>query len=63
VGSPVSYSDLQPGDLVFFYSGLSHMGMYAGNGQMVHAPRSGRNIEVVSLSGYWQGQFQMARRP
>lgn len=63
VGQPVAYGDLQPGDLVFFYSGLSHMGIYAGNGMMVHAPRSGRNVEEVALAGYWQGQFQTARRP
>ena len=37
VGTPVAYSDLQPGDLVFFYSPISHVGMYIGNGQIVHS--------------------------
>ncbi|PDP86337.1 glycoside hydrolase [Glycomyces fuscus] len=54
---------LQPGDIMFFYSGLSHDGLYAGNGQMVHAPSSGRNIEVVGLAAYWASEFQFAVRP
>ncbi len=53
---------LQPGDIMFF-SGLNHDGLYAGNGQMVHAPRTGRNIEVVGLAAYWAGQFEFAVRP
>ena len=42
-GTSVSKGDLQPGDLVFYYSGITHVGMYIGNGQIVHAanPRSG----------------------
>ncbi|WP_028649662.1 NlpC/P60 family protein [Nocardiopsis sp. CNT312] len=56
-------SALQPGDIMFFYGGLSHDGLYAGNGQMVHAPSSGRNIEIVGLAAYWAGQFQFAVRP
>ncbi|GAA3736353.1 C40 family peptidase [Salinactinospora qingdaonensis] len=63
VGQRVSRSALQPGDLVFFYGSLGHMGIYAGNGQMVHAPRTGRNVEVVSLSGYWDSHFQFGVRP
>ncbi|MCY9784785.1 NlpC/P60 family protein [Nocardiopsis sp. EMB25] len=53
---------LQPGDIMFF-SNLGHDGLYAGNGQMVHAPRTGRNIEVVGLAAYWAGKFQFAVRP
>jgi peptidoglycan DL-endopeptidase CwlO len=43
VGTPVSLSQLAPGDLVFYYSGISHVGIYIGNGMIVHAanPRSG----------------------
>ena len=41
MGTPVSRGQLQPGDLVFFYSPVSHVGMYIGNGQMVHASTSG----------------------
>jgi cell wall-associated NlpC family hydrolase len=59
----VAFGDLQPGDLVFF-SGNSHMGMYVGNGQMIHAPRTGKNVEVVSISsGYYRENFYGAGRP
>ena len=49
LGTPVSVSELQPGDLVFFYSPVSHVGMYIGNGQMVHAATSGTPVQVASL--------------
>jgi cell wall-associated NlpC family hydrolase len=42
----VSYSELQPGDLVFFYSPISHVGLYIGGGQMVDASHSGPGGEV-----------------
>lgn len=48
-GTPVSQSQLAPGDLVFFYSPVSHVGMYIGNGQMVHAPQSGDVVKVASV--------------
>jgi len=48
-GVPVSISDLQPGDLVFYYSPVSHVAMYIGNGQVVHAPHPGAYVEVVPL--------------
>ncbi|SDG54786.1 C40 family peptidase [Klenkia brasiliensis] len=54
MGSPVSRADLQPGDLVYFYSPVSHIGIYIGNGMMVHAPTSGDVVKVssVDMSGY-----------
>jgi cell wall-associated NlpC family hydrolase len=54
MGTAVSRADLQPGDLVFFYSPVSHVGMYIGNGQMVHASTSGSPVLVTSvdMSGY-----------
>jgi cell wall-associated NlpC family hydrolase len=53
MGQPVSRDQLQPGDLVFFYSPVSHVGIYVGNGQMVHAPTSGDVVKVSPLmSGY-----------
>ncbi|WP_116026877.1 C40 family peptidase [Thermomonospora umbrina] len=59
----VSRSNLQPGDLVFF-SSLGHVGMYVGNGQMIHAPRTGKNVEVVPItSGYYASNFHSAGRP
>ncbi|GAB3447225.1 C40 family peptidase [Streptomonospora sediminis] len=62
-GQRVTRDQLQPGDIVFFFGGLGHDGLYVGNNQMVHAPSSGKNVEVVSLSGYWGGQFQFGVRP
>jgi cell wall-associated NlpC family hydrolase len=49
IGTPVSRANLRPGDLVFFYSPVSHVGMYIGNGQMVHAPTSGSVVKVVNV--------------
>jgi peptidoglycan DL-endopeptidase CwlO len=49
-GTPVSISELMPGDLVFYYSPISHVGMYIGNGQVVHAPHTGSVVQIVPLS-------------
>ncbi len=49
-GIHVSRSQLQPGDLVFFYSDIHHMGMYLGNGKFVHAPHTGDRVRVADLS-------------
>ncbi|MGY1669470.1 C40 family peptidase [Geodermatophilus sp. SYSU D00710] len=48
-GTAVAKADLQPGDLVFFYSPVSHVGMSIGNGQMVHASTAGKPVAVVDL--------------
>ena len=48
-GAQVSASDLQPGDLVFYYSPISHVGMYIGNGMIVHAARPGEGVKVSDL--------------
>jgi cell wall-associated NlpC family hydrolase len=58
-GSPVSYGDLQPGDLVFF-SGLGHMGIYIGGGQFIHAPHTGDVVKISSMSSH--GGYVGARR-
>ncbi len=66
-GRGVSRGDLKPGDLVFFHtvtSGISHVGIYAGNGKFVHASsrRSG-GVRVDRLdSGYYSGAFRGGRR-
>jgi cell wall-associated NlpC family hydrolase len=54
LGVPVARADLQPGDLVFFYTPISHVGLYIGNGQMVHASVPGRPVAVTSVdkAGY-----------
>jgi cell wall-associated NlpC family hydrolase len=56
----VSRDELQPGDLVFFYSDLSHVGIYIGNGQFVHAPRTGDVVKISPLAGR---NFVGAARP
>jgi cell wall-associated NlpC family hydrolase len=61
MGTPVSISDLQPGDLVFF-TGASHMGIYIGGGQFIHAPHTGDVVKISSLSGYYSSNFAGARR-
>ena len=45
MGTPVSYDQLQPGDLVFFY-GLGHVGMYIGGGNFIHAPHTGDVVKI-----------------
>jgi cell wall-associated NlpC family hydrolase len=55
MGQPVARDQLQPGDLVFFYSPVSHVGIYIGNGQMVHAPTSGDVVKVSALMGGYSG--------
>lgn len=57
---PISSSQMQPGDLVFFY-GLDHVGIYIGNGQFVDAPHTGAVVRINSLSSYG-GSFDGARR-
>lgn len=48
-GQRVSQSELLPGDLVFFYSGISHVGIYVGRGQMIHAPNPSAPVRVAPL--------------
>jgi cell wall-associated NlpC family hydrolase len=48
-GRRVSGAGMAPGDILFF-EGLGHVGLYLGHGRMVHAPQTGRNVEVVRLS-------------
>ena len=56
-GTPVSTSDLQPGDLVFFYPGITHVGMYIGDGKFIHAssPRTGIKVSVLAQQPSYQG--------
>ncbi len=66
VGVAVNRSQLQPGDMVFFRtagSRISHVGMYIGNDRFIHAPRTGKRIEITSLSNrYWSARYATARR-
>jgi cell wall-associated NlpC family hydrolase len=62
LGTPVSLSALLPGDLVFFYSPVSHVGIYIGNGQIVNAPTEGDVVKVsdVAYMGYVAGARRFA---
>ncbi|WP_225825179.1 NlpC/P60 family protein [Streptomyces naphthomycinicus] len=48
-GRRVSRSELQPGDLVFFYSGISHVGIYVGDGRMIHAPNPSAPVRLAPI--------------
>lgn len=48
-GTRVSTGDLLPGDLVFFYDDISHVGIYIGDGMMIHAPKPGANVREESI--------------
>ncbi|MEV2262969.1 C40 family peptidase [Streptomyces anulatus] len=48
-GARIPRSQLAPGDLVFFYSGISHVGLYIGGGQMIHAPRPGAPVRIAPV--------------
>jgi cell wall-associated NlpC family hydrolase len=59
VGQKVSFGDLQVGDLVFYYSPISHVGIYAGEGKMINAPQTG---DVVKYATVNRDAFTTARR-
>ncbi len=65
-GEKVILQALKPGDLVFFNTlkrTFSHVGIYIGNGQFVHAPSSGGEVRVESMeSRYWQARYNGSRR-
>ena len=60
LGKAVSIKNLKPGDLLFFYSPVHHVGMYIGDGKFVHARNTRDDLEVDTISGY--GHFTSARR-
>ncbi|WP_436800627.1 NlpC/P60 family protein [Streptomyces syringium] len=59
-GRRIGRSQLAPGDLVFFYSGVSHVGLYIGGGKMIHAPHPGAPVRVAPVD---QMPFAGAARP
>lgn len=61
VGQKVAKADLRPGDLVFFYGDQpTHVALYVGDGQIIHAPRPGKTVEYSKLAYM---PFSGARRP
>ncbi|MFE3456332.1 C40 family peptidase [Nocardiopsis aegyptia] len=63
-GTPVSRDELQPGDLLFFYSesAPSHVGIYSGDGMMIHGSNPSKPLEEVDLASYWDSVFTGAVR-
>ncbi len=55
----VDRSQLEPGDLLFFYSPIHHVAMYVGGGRMIHAPHTGGHVEVIPV--YWEYYVGAAR--
>lgn len=61
-GKPIPRSSIQPGDLIVFNT--THVGMYIGNGQMIHAPQTGDVVKISRVFGnsYWEGKTWRIRR-
>ncbi|WP_171117578.1 MULTISPECIES: C40 family peptidase [unclassified Streptomyces] len=53
-GTTVSIAAAQPGDLIFFYDDVTHVGLYIGNGMMIHAPKPGTYVREESV--YYDGE-------
>jgi cell wall-associated NlpC family hydrolase len=60
-GRRISEARIEAGDVLFF-SGLGHVGLYLGEGRMVHAPYSGKHVEVVRLSATNYGRRLVGAR-
>lgn len=62
----VRFSELQPGDLLFFHltsRGISHVGIYTGGRRFIHAPQGGKDVSVGSLeTDYWRTRLMAAGR-
>ncbi len=66
-GVPVNKSELKPGDIVFFKragnSTVHHVGIYAGDGMMIHSPQTGDVVKYTSITtGYYNNVYYTARR-
>lgn len=62
-GRAIARNNLLPGDLVFFGSPISHVGIYVGKGKMVHAPRPGARVQIVEFGNYFgRKKYVGARR-
>ncbi len=67
VGTTVSKSNLQPGDLIFSSTdgsgNVSHVAIYVGNNEMIHAPKPGENVQKISMnSSYWNNAYLWSKR-
>ncbi|SCH30977.1 Probable endopeptidase YafL precursor [uncultured Clostridium sp.] len=67
VGTTISKSNLQPGDLIFSSTNgtgnVSHVGIYIGNNEMIHAPKPGENVQITKINNtYWNNVYLHAKR-
>ena len=72
IGLPISFSHIQKGDLLFFTterrknrrgpSKIGHVGIYIGNGEMLHTYRPENKVTISKLNSYWKAAFVMAKR-
>ncbi len=66
LGVYVDLDDLRPGDLLFFHTRpkpyISHVGIYLGTGEFLHAPRSGRRVEIAPLDDFYRRRFVAGKR-
>ena len=66
IGKSIKKDELQPGDLVFFNtlkSAFSHVGIYLGDNKFIHAPSTGKTVQVDSMqNSYWASRFEGAQR-
>jgi cell wall-associated NlpC family hydrolase len=60
IGKKISKSQLRPGDTVFFYRGITHVALYAGNGNVIHAPHPGKKVSYIKMKYM---PYMGARRP
>jgi cell wall-associated NlpC family hydrolase len=56
----VPASAAQPGDLIFYYSPISHVGIYLGGGMLIHAPNTGSSVKIAAVN--W-GKVNVVGRP
>ena len=65
LGKRIHIDQLEPGDLIFFNTkrgANTHLGMYIGDNKFIQAPRTGQNIQITELSGYYRNNFNGAKR-
>ena len=72
IGLPISFSHIQKGDLLFFTtekrknrrgpSKIGHVGIYIGNGEMLHTYRPKNKVTISKLNSYWKAVFVTAKR-
>ncbi|TDE27105.1 peptidoglycan endopeptidase [Actinomadura sp. 6K520] len=63
VKKKVSWKGAVKGDLLFFYGGRTHVGVYAGHGYMIHAPNSRSKVKKIKLNSYYKRNFNGGVRP